>query len=59
MAEYPEIANLTRQLGERLSGRTITSIEVLQPKCLNIDPSDFCTALIGANIHSTSLSKIM
>ena len=52
MAEYPEIANLTRQLNERLPGKHITGMDLLQPKCLNIDPPEFIAALTGARIQS-------
>jgi formamidopyrimidine-DNA glycosylase len=54
MPEYPEIANLTHQLKERLVQRVITAVEVLQPKCLNMDPENFTANLSGAAILSAS-----
>ena len=53
MPEYPEIATLARQFQERLAGRTITAIDILQPKCLNVSPEAFGEALVGAQIQST------
>jgi len=50
MPELPEIANLTRQIHERLPGKQIADIEVAQPKCLNLPEEEFKAALIGAQI---------
>jgi len=50
MPELPEIANLSRQFNEHLAGKTISAIEVLQPKCLNIPVEDFTAALTGATV---------
>lgn len=54
MPELPEIANRAREMDEALVGRTITHIEVHQPKCLNVDEETFVTALTGARIESVS-----
>ncbi len=51
MPELPEIANLARQIGQHLAGKRILAIEVLQPKCLNLDPDAFSLALVGAQIQ--------
>ncbi|GAP08276.1 MAG TPA: formamidopyrimidine-DNA glycosylase [Anaerolinea thermolimosa] len=50
MPELPEIANLTRQIHERLPGKQIVDIEVAQPRCLNLPEEAFKAALIGARI---------
>jgi formamidopyrimidine-DNA glycosylase len=50
MPELPEIASRARELHAALAGTTIASIEVLQPKCLNIPAEDFTHALTGATI---------
>lgn len=36
MPELPEIRVFARDMQRELAGRTISNIEVLQPKCLNI-----------------------
>ena len=48
MPELPEITVLARQMVKELVGQTFTSIEVLQPKCLNISKEAFVEALSGA-----------
>jgi formamidopyrimidine-DNA glycosylase len=50
MPELPEIAIFARDMQKELVGRTITSIEVLQPKCLNVPEQEFQAALTGAEI---------
>jgi formamidopyrimidine-DNA glycosylase len=50
MPELPEIMVFARHMREELVGRTISAIEVLQPKCLNVPVTEFQTALIGAEI---------
>jgi formamidopyrimidine-DNA glycosylase len=50
MPELPEIASRAREMRASLVGKTIDSIEVLQPKCLNIPVEDFSTALTGARL---------
>ena len=47
MPELPEIANLARQLNQRLPGLQIGAIEIIQPKCLNLPVEDFRAALLG------------
>jgi formamidopyrimidine-DNA glycosylase len=54
MPELPEIANLSQQLNQRLAGKTIAAIEVLQPKCLNLPGEAFQAALIGATLESAA-----
>lgn len=48
MPELPEIANLSRQIDQNLTGKRIQGIEVIQPKCLNLEPQTFSLALVGA-----------
>jgi formamidopyrimidine-DNA glycosylase len=50
MPELPEIAILARDMQQELAGRTISAIEVLQPKCLNLPVDEFAAALTGARI---------
>ena len=50
MPELPEIASRSRQMKADLVGKTISSIEVLQPTCLNVSPEDFVTGLKGARL---------
>jgi formamidopyrimidine-DNA glycosylase len=52
MPELPEIANLARQLDQRLPGKRIGAIEVIQPKCLNLPAEAFRAALVGATLQS-------
>ena len=52
MPELPEITVFARDMQRELPGRTITNIEVLQPKCLNLPEGGFQEALTGAEIHS-------
>jgi formamidopyrimidine-DNA glycosylase len=54
MAELPEITNLARQLDERLRGKQIAAIEVIQPRCLNLPEDEFRAALTGAVVESTT-----
>jgi formamidopyrimidine-DNA glycosylase len=48
--ELPEIAVFARDMQVELVGRTISAIEVLQPKCLNIPVAEFQDALTSAQI---------
>jgi formamidopyrimidine-DNA glycosylase len=50
MPELPEIAVFACDMQTELVGRTISQIEVLQPKCLNLPKEDFQDALVGARI---------
>jgi len=50
MPELPEIALLARDMRTALVGRIINSIEVLQPKCLNVPAEAFRAALTGSHI---------
>jgi len=50
MPELPEILSFARDMQKELVGRTISSIEVLQPKCLNVPEDKFRAALRSAEI---------
>jgi formamidopyrimidine-DNA glycosylase len=54
MPELPEITILARDMHKELVGRTISSAEVVQPKCLNLPVEAFQTALTGAQILSVT-----
>ena len=51
MPELPEIVCRAREMSGALVGRTIRSIEVLQPKCLNVPVKEFQRGLSGAKIR--------
>ena len=54
MPELPEIVVFARDMRKELAGRTISSVEVLQPKCLNLPVEDFQAALSGAEIRDVT-----
>jgi formamidopyrimidine-DNA glycosylase len=51
MPELPEIFIFARDMRKELVGHTIRSVQVLQPKCLNVPVEDFEAALSGAGIR--------
>lgn len=48
MPEIPEIASRAKEIKQHLIGKTISSVEVLQPKCLNLPVAEFSAGLAGA-----------
>jgi formamidopyrimidine-DNA glycosylase len=54
MAELPEIYLIAQQMNTELVGKTITDVEVLQPKCLNLAPDEFSAALKGATVQNVT-----
>jgi formamidopyrimidine-DNA glycosylase len=54
MPELPEIMNRAKEMKAELVGKTIRSIKVGQPKCLNVPPEDFVAALTGAKIKDVT-----
>jgi formamidopyrimidine-DNA glycosylase len=54
MPEVPEIASRAREMNAVLIGKVINSIEILQPKCLNLPPQEFHSALIQAEIRNVT-----
>lgn len=54
MPELPEITCRAREMKAELVGRTISEIEVLQPKCLNVTVEEFKKGLVGAEIRDVT-----
>ena len=54
MPELPEIYHLSKQMENELVGKEITSIEVLQEKCLNIGKEEFVSQASNKTIQSVS-----
>lgn len=54
MPELPEIVVFARDMRKELAGRAIGSVEVLQPKCLNVPVEDFQAALSGAEVRDVT-----
>jgi len=50
MPELPEIASRAREMDKYLTGKTISTAEILQPKCLTLPIDDFQKALQHATI---------
>lgn len=48
MPELPEIMNLAEQIRATFSGKRFAAVDVVQPKCLNMEPEAFAEALPGA-----------
>jgi formamidopyrimidine-DNA glycosylase len=54
MPELPEIASRASEMKRALRGKTITGIEILQPKCLNVAPAKLRKALTGARFEDVA-----
>jgi len=54
MPELPEITSRAREMQQELVGKTITAIQVSQPKSLNISLDEFKQSLTGACIRSVT-----
>jgi formamidopyrimidine-DNA glycosylase len=54
MPELPEIISRAREINKALTGKTISAIDVLQPKCANVSPRKFKSALVGARIKGAT-----
>jgi len=50
MPELPEITARAREMKQALVGKTISGIQVFQPKCLNVSAERFVQALTGARL---------
>lgn len=50
--ELPELTVLSRQMKEEIVGKRISSVEVANPKCLNIPLEDFQGKIIGKTIKT-------
>ena len=55
MPELPEIVCRSREMNELLCGRTISRVDVRQPKCLNVSVKAFAGAFEGATIGATTV----
>jgi formamidopyrimidine-DNA glycosylase len=51
MPELPEILSRAKEMKQNLLGRTITCVQVLQPKCLNVAEDEFRAGLESATIQ--------
>lgn len=54
MAELPELSILQQQMNEALAGRTITEVELLQEKCLNVPVDEAVSRLTGRRVSAVS-----
>jgi formamidopyrimidine-DNA glycosylase len=54
MPELPEIYTISQQMQKSLPGKIIAGIEILQPKCLNVEPEVFTAALSGGRINQVT-----
>jgi formamidopyrimidine-DNA glycosylase len=54
MPELPEITSRAREMQRALVGKTIRSVDVLQPKCLNVATGKFKAAMAGARIKGVT-----
>jgi len=54
LPELPEITSRAREMNAALAGKTITAIDIVQPKCLNLPPAKFAAALRNARIRSVA-----
>lgn len=54
MPELPEITCRAREMRKELVGKTITGIEALQPKCLNVPPERFVASLTGGKVQDVT-----
>lgn len=54
MPEAPEIASRSAEMDTALNGKLIRAIEITQPKCLNMSPEEFITALVSAVIRKVT-----
>ncbi len=56
MAELPEIIIISNQMREKISGKIIEEVEVLQKKCLNCPVDKFISSIKGKKILNVSYS---
>jgi len=54
MPELPEVASRAKEMQKLLVGKTVSGIDVLQPKCLNVPAATFRKALTGARIEDVT-----
>lgn len=54
MPELPEVASRAKEMHRLLVGKTVSGIDVLQPKCLNVPAARFKKSLTGAKIEDVT-----
>ncbi len=54
MPELPEITCRARELNDALADATVSEVEILQPKCLNVPSTSFREAMLGNRIRTVS-----
>jgi formamidopyrimidine-DNA glycosylase len=54
MPETPEITSRAAEMNKELVGKTIASVEVMQPKCLNLSTDEFAASVREARIASVT-----
>lgn len=54
MPEIPEITSRAMEMNKELTGKTIRTFEILQPKCLNVTPDELNQFLNQAMIESVT-----
>jgi len=59
MPELPEIIIFARQMTKELVGKTISAIEVLQPRSLNVPEEKFVAGLTGAQITAVTPAHVV
>jgi formamidopyrimidine-DNA glycosylase len=58
MPELPEVYHIAKQMNEKLKGKSIAEVEVLQEKCLNMPLEDFKALIMNKPIEEVySLGK--
>jgi formamidopyrimidine-DNA glycosylase len=50
MPELPEIANRAAEMRAELVGKTVSGVEILQPKMLNVSAEEFAAGIVGGAI---------
>lgn len=50
MPELPEVASRAKEIKQHLVGKSISAVEILQPKCLNIPADEFSEGIRNATI---------
>jgi formamidopyrimidine-DNA glycosylase len=51
MPELPEIVHRAREMNAALAGRTVTAVDIVQPKCLNAPVDEFRRGLVGETMR--------
>ena len=54
MPELPEIANRAAEMRAALVGKTVSGVEILQPKMLNVSAESFAAGAVGGTIRQVT-----